>query len=215
MLLLAGFAMLGYVGWQFYGTNYVSRQTQQRVIEKITKDWSVAPATTVEGPTETRVAVGEPMGLIRIPAFGDDYVVPLVEGVTDKVLASGFGHFPPNALPGEEGNFAIAAHRVTHGEPLRDMPELRPGDEVIVETEKAVYTYELTTNPNDLIVTFRDIWVVDPIPSNPDGGVQPAQKPGQQLLTLTTCAELFHTDDRMIAFGHLVDTKAKRAPKAG
>ena len=36
------------------------------------------------------------------------------------------------------------------------------------------------------------------------GGVEPAQKPGQKLITLTTCAELFHTDNRMIAFGHLV-----------
>ena len=26
-----------------------------------------------------------------------------------------------------------------------------------------------------------------------------------RLLTLVTCAELFHTDDRMVAFGHLVD----------
>jgi sortase A len=32
------------------------------------------------------------------------------------------------------------------------------------------------------------------------------QRPGQKLITLTTCAELFHTDNRMIAFGHLVDT---------
>ena len=27
---------------------------------------------------------------------------------------------------------------------------------------------------------------------------------GVRLITLTTCAELFHTDDRMAAFGHLV-----------
>ena len=30
-------------------------------------------------------------------------------------------------------------------------------------------------------------------------------KKGQALITLTTCAELFHTDDRLIAFGILVD----------
>ena len=32
---------------------------------------------------------------------------------------------------------------------------------------------------------------------------------GQRLITLTTCSEIFHTDDRMIAFGHLVRTTEK------
>jgi sortase A len=37
----------------------------------------------------------------------------------------------------------------------------------------------------------------------------PSQEEGQRLLTLTTCAELFHTDDRMVAFGHLVETEPR------
>jgi sortase A len=49
--------------------------------------------------------------------------------------------------------------------------------------------------------------VVDRLPTNPDGGVEPAQRPGQRLITLTTCSELFHTDNRMIAFGHLVSSR--------
>ena len=87
------------------------------------------------------------------------------------------------------------------------MPELRPGDEVIIETRDAIYTYVLDTNPNELVVSFENIWVVDPLPTNPQrGGVQPpSQEPGQRLITLTTCSELFHTDNRMIAFGHLVE----------
>ena len=57
---------------------------------------------------------------------------------------------------------------------------------------------------------FTQVWVVDPLPTNPaQGGVQPAQRKGQRLLTLTTCAELFHTDNRMVAFGHLVETEKK------
>ena len=86
------------------------------------------------------------------------------------------------------------------------MPELRPGDTVEVETRRATYTYRLDTDPNKLIVTFADVWVIDALPTNPRGGVQPAQRAGQRLITLTTCAELFHTDNRMIAFGHLVRT---------
>lgn len=220
ILLLGGLGMLGWVAWQMYGTNIVAKQTHQRLVEDIEAQWSVAPGTTVrEAPEEATPARDVPLGdasaLIRIPAFGDDYVVPVLEGVSDEALASGYGHFPGTADPGERGNYALAAHRVTHGEPLRDMPKLRPGDEVIVETREAIHTYVLDTNPNDLIVTFEDIWVIAPLPTNPDGGVQPEQKPGQRLITLTTCSELFHTDNRMIAFGHLVDSEKKRPVAAG
>jgi sortase A len=212
VLVLGGIGLLGYVAWQMYGTNIVSKQTQQRLVEDLEQQWSVAPATTMEERPAAQKAstpMGDASALIRIPAFGDDYVVPVLEGIGTKELASGYGHFPGSADPGERGNYALAAHRVTHGEPLRDMPELRPGDEVIVETRDAIHTYVLDTNPNDLIVTFEDIWVVDPLPTNPDGGVQPRQRAGQRLITLTTCSELFHTDNRMIAFGHLVETEKK------
>jgi sortase A len=210
-LVLGGLGLLGYVGWQMYGTNIVSKQTQQRLVEDLEQQWTVEPGTTIEDEPAERASVplGNASALIRIPAFGDDYVVPVLEGIGDKELSSGYGHFPDSAGPGERGNYALAAHRITHGEPLRDMPKLRPGDEVIVETRDAIHTYVLDTNPNDLIVTFQDIWVVDPLPTNPGGGVQPRQEPGQRLITLTTCSELFHTDNRMISFGHLVETEKK------
>ena len=217
MLVLGGLGMLGYVAWQVYGTNIVSKQQQRAIVEDVTEQWSTEDSRTIQGDGGTEpagVPMGDAMALIRIPAFGDDYVVPVLEGIEDDALAKGYGHFPESAAPGEKGNFALAAHRITHGEPLRDMPELRPGDEVVVETRDAIYTYELDTNPNELIVTFEDIWVIDRLPTNPDGGVQPAQKPGQELITLTTCSELFHTDNRMIAFGHLVETEQKDAPQA-
>jgi sortase A len=151
-----------------------------------------------------KVPEGQVSALIRIPAFGKNYVVPVLEGTSDKVLAAGFGHFSGTADPGQVGNYALAAHRVTHGEPLRDMPQLEPGDEIIVETVYATYVYEMTTGGEDLRVTFEDTWVVAALPDNPKrNGVEPPQIAGQKLITLTTCAELFHTDDRLIAFGIL------------
>ena len=212
VLVLGGLSMLGYVAWQMFGTNIVSRQEQQRIVEELTDEWATHDRVPGEaaGPAEKTVPLGEASALIRIPALGDDYVVPVLEGVGDDELSSGYGHFPDTAGPGEKGNFALAAHRVTHGEPLRDMPKLRPGDEILVETRDASYTYVLDTDPNDLIVTFNDIWVIDPVPANPRGGTQPpSQEPGQRLITLTTCSELFHTDNRMISFGRLVDSEKK------
>jgi sortase A len=203
-LVLAGLGMLGYVGWQFYGTNVVSHRKQQQVVERTERAWQAQGQAGASGAGRGDVVRGA-QALLRIPRFGRDYVMPVQEGVSDAVLAEGFGHFEGSAAPGGKGNFALAAHRVTHGQPLRDMPSLRPGDKVVVETRDATYTYELDTDPNDLVVTFRDVWVVDARPVNPDpGGVQPPDDP--RLITLTTCAELFHTDNRMIAFGHLVST---------
>jgi len=204
-LVLAGLVLLGYVGWQFFGTNVVSHRKQQQIIEQTEREWS-------QGSSGTGTTTGNgdrlkgAQALVRIPKFGGDYVVPVQAGVSPDVLAEGFGHFAGSVRPGRVGNYAIAGHRVTHGEPLREMPSLRPGDKVVVETRNRTYTYELDTDPNDLVVTFNDVWVIAKQPRNPDGGVQPAQRPGQKLITLTTCAELFHTDNRMIVFGHLVDT---------
>ncbi len=217
-MVLVGLAMLGYVGWQLWGTNYVSERKQRDAVESLERIWRESPPPADEGAGQdderdgrdaepAAVRLGDAMALIRIPRFGDDYVMPVLEGIGDDVLARGFGHFPQAARPGERGNFALAAHRVTHGEPLRDMPLLQPGDEVLVETRDTVYTYELDTDPDDLVVTFRDVWVVGEKPVNPRGGVGPADHP--RLITLTTCAELFHTDDRMVAFGHLVSAESK------
>ena len=68
----------------------------------------------------------------------------------------------------------------------------------------------IDTDPRRLVIPFTGVWVLDPRPRNPEaGGPQPRQERGQRLITLTTCSELFHTDDRMIAFGHLVRTVDK------
>jgi sortase A len=204
-LLTIGLAMLGYVGWQLYGTNYVARQQQTDAVEELQRIWKEparAQQTGDTGPT------GAAEALVRIPRFGSEYVMPVFAGTSEEVLAKGFGRFDHAAAPGARGNYALAAHRVTHGEPLRDMPQLRPGDLVEIETRSQVFVYRIDTDPEDLVVTFEDVWVVDERPDNPaDGGVEPADHP--RLITLTTCAEIFHTDERMIAFGHLVETRDK------
>ncbi len=215
-LILVGVGLLAYVAWQFFGTNVVSHHKQKALIERTEEQWKRARVDAgATGETRGRTG-GRPRGndlggaqaLVRIPAFGKDYVVPVQKGVSEDVLAEGLGHFPQSVAPGQVGNYAIAGHRVTHGEPFRHLPQLHEGSRVVVETRDRTYTYRLTTDPKDLIVTFNDIWVVSPLPRNPRGGVQPAQRQGQRLITLTTCSELFHTDNRMIAFGHLVSSRA-------
>jgi sortase A len=208
-MVLAGLVLLGYVGWQFWGTNWTSHRAQRQVATDLQQQWA-KPGPALHKLQPQYVPKGRASALVRIPKFGKKYVVPVLEGTSEDVLARGYGHFQDTAQPGQVGNYALAAHRVTHGEPLRRMPELRPGDRVIIETVADTYTYRLDTNPNSLVVPFTGVWVLDRVPRNPDnGGTQPAQRPGQRLITLTTCSELFHTDNRMIAFGHLVKVTPK------
>lgn len=208
-LIAIGLSLLAYVAWQYWGTNWVAHRKHDQIVADTQELWE-------KETEEVFMPEGQVSALIRIPRFGDDYVVPVLEGTDDEVLAAGYGHFDENAGPGEVGNFALAAHRVTHGEPLRDMPELEPGDTVIVETRTATHTYELTSGGDDLVVPFTEIWVIDPLPDNPDEGEpEPVQQPGQRLITLTTCSEIFHTDNRMIAFGVLKGTEPKAPAAAG
>src|SRR3954454_4414922 len=165
-LVLAGLGGLASVAGQFFGTNVVSHHKQRQIVEQTRRDWDSEPGDTVSAKP---VNLHGAMALIRIPKFGKKYVMPVQEGTSDAVLAEGFGHVLGTAGPGEVGNFAVSAHRVTHGEPLRHMPDLRPGDKVIVETKTFTYTYVLDTNPNDLVISFTGTWVIDPVrPHNPD-----------------------------------------------
>jgi len=214
VLILSGVAMLGYVGWQYYGTDIVAQNRQADLRETIKAQWQHPTVGAVLGPEAAAPALGSAASLMRIPRFGADYEVPLIEGVRDEDLELGIGHFPGTG-PGQIGNFALAGHRVTNGEPFRGLPDLRPGDEVIIETAEATYTYVLDTDPNDLVVPFTDTWVIEPVPIAPEGQAPPrmptfaSTEPTKAIITLTSSSEIFHTDDRMIAFGHLVDTTPK------
>ena len=204
LMVLAGLVLGGCVAWQVWGTSWQSERRHTALVDEATEQWAA-----VDANPQISTAYGDVSAVIRIPAFGEDYAVPLLKGTSEEALASGFGHIPDSAAAGAKGNFAIAAHRITHGEPLRYMPALDVGDEVVVETAQATYTYVLDTAGDTLEVPFTATWVLADVPANPDGGVQPDQVPGQRLLTLTTCSELFHTDDRLVAFGHLVGTEPR------
>ncbi len=204
-LLVAGLSMLAYVAWELWGTNIIAERHQREITSQLRNEWAAGTGCEEYCPK------GAASALIRIPKFGKNYVIPVLEGATEDNLNKGaFAHFTETAAAGQVGNYAIAGHRITHGEPLRHMPDLRPGDQVIVETRTDTYTYVLDTNPNDLVIPFTGVWVLDPLPHNPvPGGPEPRQIQGQHLITLATCSELFHTDNRMIAFGHLVQDVKK------
>lgn len=194
MFLVVGVGLLGWVGWQYFGTGVVSNQQMDKAESALRDEWKT--------PAAVQPSTGKPFVLIRIPKFGADWEKPVVEGVDADDLARGIGHYPQTQLPGQPGNFAIAGHRVTHGSPFRKLLELQKGDQVVVETAEAVYTYELDGSPRDLTVKPTDTWVLDPVPGK-------SQTPTHSIITLTTCQDLFHSPDRSVAFGELVKVSKK------
>lgn len=206
VLLLAGIGSLGWVGYQYVGTNVVSRNAFEQESSGLRAQWSSEPVPdATDSPRKAAAAPvpGDAIALLRIPAFGADYEIPILSGTDLSILDRGVGHYVGTAAPGQVGNFAIAGHRVTHGQPFARLLELDVGDEVVIETRDVIYTYVLDTAPRDLTVPDSGTWVLDPVPGKPEAA------PTRPLITLTTCQDLFRSPDRSIAFGHLERTTNK------
>ena len=205
VLLVAGLSCLGWVGYQYFGTNLVSQRAFVTERDHLRATWADEARSKPATKPKAKAAVlpGDAIALLRIPAFGAEYEIPILAGTELSILSKGVGHYTSTAEPGQIGNFAIAGHRVTHGQPFSRLMELNPGDKVEVETRQAIYTYVLDEPPRKLTVSDTDTWVIDPVPGQPDA------KPSRALLTLTTCQDLFHSPDRSIGFGHLESTQNK------
>lgn len=208
VMFTVGLILLLFVGYQLWWTNYSAAQAAEQASSKVQQQWASqeAPGPADEGPREATPAadqpeVGTPFGLIYIPRLRDKvWGLPLIQGVGPEQLAQGIGHYVGAAMPGEIGNFATAGHRATHGEPLRNIDQLEKGDQVIVETATEWFTYELDEWK---IVSPFDVWVIDPVPGEPDA------TPTEALITLTSCNPRWASTERYIWWGQLVDITPK------
>jgi sortase A len=203
LLLVVGLCCLGWVAYQYAGTNLVAQHVYRTEAKTLRATWLEQRKSDPHGTSQLSPGPGEVIGLLRIPALGAGYEVPILSGTGSDVVARGVGHYASTALPGQIGNFALAGFGVTHGQPFARLPGLASGDEIIVETRDAIYTYVLNEPPTQLTVKDTDTWVIAPVPGKPE------LKPEVPLITLTTCPDLFHSDTRSVGFGHLIRTERK------
>ena len=213
MLTLGVLAAL-FVVWQLWWTDVVAGRQQEATVEQFRAsiggatgretqpDRSVAPESPTPSdqppPAVTPPGATDVFGIVYVPRWGEDYAVPLAEGVdVATVLNDGnIGHYPGTAMPGGVGNFATAAHRQSFGAAYRHVEELRPGDPIVVETAEGWFVYRVT---EDYIVTPDRVDVVAPVPGQP--GVEPTRR----LITLTTCHPLYSAAQRWITHGELTE----------
>lgn len=204
LLITAGLVLLLFVVYQLAWTNFEAHRATDKVADSIREEWSRPPATPAADGSKTKgprpVDFGRGFAFLHIPRLGKDWSVPVVEGVDLPDLARGVGHYPETARPGAVGNFAVAGHRATNGEPFAYLDRVRAGDRVVAETRRHWFTYVVDKTR---ILKPTATWVLDPVPGHPSA------VPTQRLLTLTTCNPRWASYQRLIVFGHLVEDRPK------
>lgn len=191
LITFAIFAIM-FAAYQTVWSGFVSQVNISGARSEVESKWIQTP-------------LAEPMmhqgfALAYIPQLKDKvWELPITKGVDSEDLISGLGQYPENALPGEKGNFALAGHRATYGEPFANIDQLKQDDEVIIQTADNWYVYRLIL---DEIVEPTETWVLE---ENPGGIVN---KTGiEAMITLTTCHPRWGSTQRWVWWGVLIDVR--------
>jgi len=163
-----------------------------------------APVDPGEPVVAAKPAAAESFANLIIPRLGADYRRPIAEGVGLNVLnnrKTGVGHYPQTQMPGEVGNFAVAAHRTTYGAGFHDINTLLVGDSIYVETADGWYKYIYRGTE---YVRPTGVGVLDPVPQ------VEGMASTDRIITMTSCHPYFSAAERIIAYG-VFDTWYPRA----
>src|SRR5581483_2156372 len=198
ILLTAGLVGLLFLGYLVWGTGLRAASAQRALRSELNQEWRQVPGrgdAVGASPERFDVTTGQPFAFIRIPAFGKQWQYTLIQGTALAQLNVSPGHVPCTQLPGQLGNFAVAGHRVTAGNPFWSLPSLRDGALVYIQTEADTYTYRVTGQKT---VLPADLSVLDPVPGHPH------ERPARRLITLITCNPAWTGTHRVIVTGVLV-----------
>jgi sortase A len=204
MFITTGVLMLLFVSYQLWWTNIRAHAQADKETSSLQDDWASGkrnPGTFTPG---------QGFAILHIPKL--DVVVPVAEGINNKkVLDRGMvGHYAEGALKtampdARTGNFALAGHRNTHGEPFRYINRLTAGDPIVVETQDTYYVYKMASM---LPVTSpSNVSVIDPVPAG-SGFTAPGR-----YITLTTCTPEFTSKYRLIVWGKMVEERPRSKGK--
>ncbi|MCT7352622.1 class E sortase [Streptomyces sp. 15-116A] len=204
VFITTGVLMLLFVTYQLWWTNVRAQAQAGKEASDLQSDW--ANGKRNPGAFEP----GQGFALLHIPRL--DVVVPIAEGIDSKrVLDRGMvGHYAEGALKtampdAKTGNFGLAGHRNTHGEPFRYINRLEPGDPIVVETQDTYYVYKMASM---LPVTSpKNVSVLDPVPKG-SGFTAPGR-----YITLTTCTPEFTSKYRLIVWGKMAEERPRSKGK--
>ncbi|NKQ26047.1 class E sortase [Streptomyces galbus] len=204
LFITTGVLMLLFVTYQLWWTNVRAHAQADREASSLQDDW----ANGRRNPGA--FSPGQGFAILHIPKL--DVVVPIAEGVSNKKVPDKgmVGHYGEGSLrtampDAKTGNFGLAGHRNTHGEPFRYINRLQPGDAVVVETQDEYFVYKVASM---LPVTSPgNVSVLDPVPKG-SGFTGPGR-----YITLTTCTPEFTSKYRLIVWGKMVEERPRSKGK--
>lgn len=198
LTLTLGFLLLLYAFYLVVWSNHQASAAQDDLRSEFrAQAKKAATAAEIERPS-----TGDGVAVLHIPRLGKDWEWVVVEGIGERDLANGPGHFPETALPGEVGNFAVAGHRATHGEPFAELDRMVEGDRIVVETGSEWLVYRVTWNR---ILAPTAVEVLTPVPGHP-GKVATGHS-----LTLVTCHPRWSSSERLVVGAELVERRTADA----
>jgi sortase A len=166
LFFIIGILALGYVGFaQLDTTLYQAYQTWRferalkgskpaiGSVELLHPSPLPALAEADRARVESAAPAGSPLGRIEIRTIG--LAAMIAEGTDRRTLRRAVGHIPGTALPGQQGNIAIAGHRDTFFRALRN---IRKDDEITLTTLDGSYRYRVDFTK---VVEPEDIAVLD------------------------------------------------------
>ncbi|MFE1170863.1 class E sortase [Streptomyces sp. NPDC058773] len=206
----AGALIVLFVAYLLFWTGVRADSAMDGELGKLRQQWSRAPdaapdrtpapdGDSTPAGRPRRYAPGAPFAVMYIPRLGADWTKPVLQGTATDTLKRGLGHYARTARLGETGNFSVAGHRRTYGDPFKDFPRLRPGDAVVLSDGTTWFTYRIDNRPYTTLP--GDIGVIDPVPRKSG-----FNGPGRYL-TLTTCEPEWGHSHRLIAWAHLDSTQ--------
>ncbi|MEU9290390.1 class E sortase [Streptomyces sp. NPDC048275] len=226
LCITIGALIVLFVVYVLFWTGVKADSEMNHQIDELQKQWSkgsvaqeskapTAPTSPAdkspEAPTSPKApapyAYGKPFAVMYIPRLGFTWNKPVLEGTGTGVLKKGLGHYRGTAQLGQTGNFAVAGHRRTYGDPFKDFPKLRRGDAVVLTDGTTWFTYRIDKGPYKTVPT--DIEVIDPVPR------KSGYTASGRYLTLTTCDPEWGHSHRLIVWAHLDATQPVEAGKPG
>ncbi|MHA5048107.1 class E sortase [Streptomyces sp. SD15] len=227
LCITIGALIVLFVVYVLFWTGVKADSEMNHQIDELQKQWSKgsvaqeskAPTATPTSPADKSpkaptspkapapYTYGKPFAVMYIPRLGFTWNKPVLEGTGTGVLKKGLGHYRGTAQLGQTGNFAVAGHRRTYGDPFKDFPKLRRGDAVVLMDGTTWFTYRIDKGPYKTVPT--DIEVIDPVPR------KSGYNASGRYLTLTTCEPEWGHSHRLIVWAHLDATQPVEAGKPG
>ncbi|NDC48255.1 MAG: class E sortase [Micrococcales bacterium] len=199
ILLTLGIILMLFVGYKAILQDTVIAQSQT----ELAKDYSSQPSKFVALEDVDQLA--EVFGQMYIPRLGDTWTRLIAEGTRWHPVLNeiGIGHYRQTAMPGEVGNFAVAAHRGGFGAAFKDIHRIQAGDRVYVKTRDSWFVYRYLQTK---IVNPDQTGVINSVPEGLDGALV-----GGKYMTLTSCTPIFINTQRIIVWLEL-ESQSVEAP---